>query len=234
MGFGRFWHVYAPFASCFWIFLQWCEGLLDNCYRFHRLFVQIGARKLLAIRMAHGCAVLLFSLVVMVEGSVAAPPATNGPKSPTVQPAWTYDGNYPIVTDPAVSADGTTGFYSTSASAVFALDFASGSTLWSIQLSNPTSGSPALTPDGRLLVLGCGNNVTALASNNGSVVWTARTGNIVSATPIMSATKSSTYVGSADGNMYAVDTTNGHVMWNSSSAGACSSLFGPWILIRHM
>lgn len=172
--------------------------------------------------MRSACVVstLLLNFAASVAIVRAAPPITDGPKTPTVQPSWTFDGVAPVVTDPAISADGSTGFYTTSASVVFALDYTSGSLLWSVSLWNSTNGSPALTPDGRTLVLGCGNDVAALSATNSSEVWSVFTGNTVVATPILSKTKPVTYVGNLNGTMYAINTTNGHVVWNASSTGA--------------
>lgn len=100
---------------------------------------------------------------------------------------------------------------------LYALNETTGVALWTASLSGQVTASPALDLTGSEVVVGdSAGDVTAFAasgSSPGKVLWTHKTGG-AAGTPLISG--STVYVGSADGNEYALAAATGAVTWSAA------------------
>jgi eukaryotic-like serine/threonine-protein kinase len=74
--------------------------------------------------------------------------------------------------------------------------------------------SPTIVDD--IIYVGSDNNVYALNSHNGAVIWTYTTDSSGYSYPVSSPALFGgvVYVGSYDYNVYALNASNGHKLWN--------------------
>jgi outer membrane protein assembly factor BamB len=119
---------------------------------------------------------------------------------------------------------------------LYALKVSSGAVLWSAAMSGQVISSPAVDIANKLLVVGdSAGDVTAFATSGtdaGTMVWTHKTGGAVDDTPIISGGE--VYVGSDDGNEYALSESSGAVKWSMSLGGdpsATASLMGTQLFV---
>ncbi len=99
----------------------------------------------------------------------------------------------------------------------FALNYATGSTIWSRDLPSPSESSPLV--DHGMVFFGSQNGtVYALNAGNGSVVWTYHAGGAVKASPTLSG--GALYFGDYSGHVQAVSERTGRRLWISGSEGA--------------
>jgi outer membrane protein assembly factor BamB len=106
---------------------------------------------------------------------------------------------------------------------LYALNETTGVVIWSAAMSGQVTSSPAVDPSGdEVVAADSAGDVTAFSasgSSPGSVLWTHKTGG-AAGTPIISG--STVYVGSADGNEYALSETTGAVTWSRALGGTPS------------
>jgi outer membrane protein assembly factor BamB len=107
---------------------------------------------------------------------------------------------------------------------LYALNESTGAVEWTATLSGEVTASPAVdTTKGVVVVSDTAGDVEAFAtggSSPGSLLWTYTTGG-AAGTPIVSG--GTVYVGSADGNEYALSESTGAVLWSFPVGGTPSS-----------
>jgi outer membrane protein assembly factor BamB/DNA-binding beta-propeller fold protein YncE len=114
---------------------------------------------------------------------------------------WTFLTSNLVASTPAVYGDWVlAGGYSN----IYALDPATGSTVWTHPLGGNTYSSPSVA-NGRVYFGTTNNKVTALDANNGNEVWTATIGPVFYSSPAI--TDGVLYIGSDDGKVYALGGT---------------------------
>ncbi len=96
-----------------------------------------------------------------------------------------------------------------------AMDTSSGSQLWQLNLPAQVFSSPAVAPDGTVIV-GCKDDFV-YAIKEGSIVWQVETGGEVLGWPVIGA-DGTAYIGSNDGRLYALG-QNGTTTWDADVQG---------------
>ena len=120
----------------------------------------------------------------------------------------------------SVTVLGTTAYVGSFSGTVYALNAATGSTIWSFPTTDAVWSSPTVS-DGKVFV---GSNdwyVYALNAATGQKIWDFKTGGGVFSSPTVLG--SIVYVGSTDNNMYALDANTGAKIWNYSTGGQIRS-----------
>lgn len=137
---------------------------------------------------------------------------------------WNVTVSAFIRSSPAISADGTRVFvHSGGDGAVYALEAATGETMWRFQAGGPTYGanfdsSPAIAADGTVYVgsfdgQNGGALVFALDGATGAMRWNFSTGLMVEASPTIGA-DGTVYIGGDDFRLYALDGVTGKLLWD--------------------
>jgi outer membrane protein assembly factor BamB len=124
---------------------------------------------------------------------------------------WSYNTGGFVQSSPALDANGD--IYVGSSTGMFALN-PDGTLKWSYASGAVTS--PAVT-SGRVYVGSYDDNVYCLDAENGSLIWSFTTGNIVFSSPAV--TNGRVYVGSYDDNVYCLDAENGSLIWRFTTGG---------------
>jgi outer membrane protein assembly factor BamB len=141
---------------------------------------------------------------------------------------WTKQLSAPVGGSPAVS--GTTVYIADESGMVYALDTATGDQEWQFQINALIVDKPAIGPDGILYLGAYDGNIYALdqgerVDNRGNVSyspnvkWHFQTGGQISTSPALSLTADKVFVGSDDGKMYAINTSNGMPAWAPYDTG---------------
>jgi outer membrane protein assembly factor BamB len=113
---------------------------------------------------------------------------------------------------------------------VYSIDKNSGKLSWKLTFNNTAlflgerkydiadyyNSSPVLYNN--IIYFGSGDNrLNAINADNGKLIWTFRTDDIIHATPAIADNK--IFIGSFDGNMYALNNSNGNLLWKFKSVG---------------
>lgn len=126
--------------------------------------------------------------------------------------------------NPAVNPDGSTVYFRSATGVVFAIDTAfPGRQRWNRSVGNGEHSGPVLSPDGLAVYVGSqrenyagSGNLTALWAVNGTHIW-ARPFVVedadVRADPEVSSDGGTIYVGSWNGEIYAVSAATGLQIW---------------------
>lgn len=130
-------------------------------------------------------------------------------------PKWSHDVGDVITS--GVSTDGTLVVVGTRSGKVLALDGATGTPVWQVQLPS-SSLAPALIGGGRVMVSANDGVIYALSAKDGASVWQFSTQNPSvsvrgTATPI-SLDGGTALFGTADGRIYAINPQSGTPLWN--------------------
>ena len=116
---------------------------------------------------------------------------------------------------------------------VYDMNTGNGHVVWRHRVSGSVKGAPAVDAAAGIVVVGDSSGaITALSSATGNVIWTFHTGGPVTATP--SIYNGVVYVGSADGNAYAISET-GQKIWSAPAngpVGAGGIIFAPGPVLR--
>jgi len=108
--------------------------------------------------------------------------------------------------------DGKTIFLAAMDHRLHALDIETGNQLWESEaLGGAIAGSPALVPDGVLYIGTIAEEMLAIDSGDGSVLWRVPAGGWIWSGPLLAGGR--LYYGDMDGSVYAVDSTNGSIIW---------------------
>eukprot|EP00947_MAST-08B_sp_MAST-8B-sp1_P002029 g2029.t1 len=138
-----------------------------------------------------------------------------------------------IESSPALSPDGKTVFVTAklqdSASRLYAVDVASKTLTWSfapfdqgpVGFGYRMYESPAVSPDGTTVVVGCWDdrNLYALNANGGTLKWTFEGDDKFHSRPVFSSDSSTLYVGSYDKKLYAINVEDGTKKWEYTTEG---------------
>jgi len=159
--------------------------------------------------------------VTDLGGNVYALNAASGGK------IWSgYTGLMAMGASPAV-ANGTVyftgGSFNPNSVTIFALNATDGTTRWQQTYDGWTQSTPAIEND-RLFVTR-GYNLTAINAMDGTIIWSNVTDTDPTATIQSSPAVAGgmVYVGSNDGNLYALDAATGIKIWNFTTGGAILS-----------
>jgi outer membrane protein assembly factor BamB len=98
--------------------------------------------------------------------------------------------------------------------AVWALDTASGRTLWKFHYGAvgwPTTGSPAVSGNILFAGLGTGTRLWALSLSDGHLIWSFDTGDRITSEPLVKA--NSVYIATWRGRIFALDRVTGKKRW---------------------
>jgi outer membrane protein assembly factor BamB len=133
---------------------------------------------------------------------------------PPLKEVWTYDDGVLLEFPPAL-ADGVL-YLTDKAGDIRALRASDGSTIWHRSGTGTSEGAPADTTGavyahGRLFVALQNGRVLALRPENGDVEWERRLPSQLEASPLV--IRSTVYLGSDKGVLFALDARNGKVRW---------------------
>ena len=132
----------------------------------------------------------------------------------------TATSTVPVVSGPAVAADGT--IYYGSAS-LFAVDPATGTNKWVFKTNDVVNSSPAVGPDGTIY-FGCEDKNVYAVKPDGTLKWSFLAGGSVSSSPALSSDGSTIYIGCNDNHLYALNATDGTKKWLYGTGGAVRSI----------
>jgi outer membrane protein assembly factor BamB len=101
---------------------------------------------------------------------------------------------------------------------VYAIDAQSGEQKWITEdLGGAIVGTPAISEEGRLYVGTFGNEMIAMDTNNGKIIWRYRTEDWVWSGPALDGEV--LYFGDLNGNLYAINAVDGSVEWKIKPNG---------------
>jgi eukaryotic-like serine/threonine-protein kinase len=98
-----------------------------------------------------------------------------------------------------------------------ALDEATGTKVWSVDLGSATRSSPALVND-RVIAASDAGNLVAVSTADGSLIWRTELGTGAISASLLVADEA-LYVGSENGYLYKVDPSTGNTIWSVSVGG---------------
>ncbi len=128
----------------------------------------------------------------------------------TGQLRWTFDSQDSLWASPVV--DDQTLFQASMDHSVTAINVETGNTLWnSGDLGGAIAGTPTLDPAGRLYAGTFANEMVALDTSNGEVLWRTPASNWVWSGPAL--VDDVLYYGDIGGIFYAVDAPTGTIKW---------------------
>lgn len=132
--------------------------------------------------------------------------------SPEVEPTWIYETGFWILSSPTV-VDGVV-YIASYDSNLYAIDYFSGEKIWNITLGDVAFATPAVDVANKRLYI-CADLVYGIDIETGEVIWTFQTGspyNWEISSPVFHNDK--VFVGSLDGNMYALNSASGSEIWH--------------------
>jgi outer membrane protein assembly factor BamB len=145
------------------------------------------------------------------QETVLSPSTVSG-----LRQAWvTTTGDF--VAEPAV-VDGVV-YVGSADRKVYALNAATGATIWTATTGGPVRSSPAVV-DGMVYVGSADGKVYALNAATGATRWTVTTGGPVRSSPAV--VDGVVYIGSADRRVYALDAATGATVWTATTGGEVS------------
>ena len=110
---------------------------------------------------------------------------------------------------------------------VYCVDSKTGSLRWKKETGKPVKGSPALTEDGALVLIGSEDGkLWAFEVVTGTMKWQLSTGKPVRSRPWCSGSRA--YFGCEDGKVRAVDLATGKELWSFPTAGPVSGPIASW------
>lgn len=133
------------------------------------------------------------------------------------QIGWKYPTQGPVLSTPAIAADGTV-YFGSSDNYLYAVD-AYGALLWKTSMDYPVTGAPAIAADGMIYV-GADGRLFAVTPE-GVIVWSHPTANTIVGSPAIGS-RGIVYIGSSDGTLYAIN-SDGTRRWTFKAGGAITS-----------
>jgi outer membrane protein assembly factor BamB len=131
------------------------------------------------------------------------------------------------VGSPAIGADGTIYVGSTIGDGNLYAVNSDGTQKWVFAgvSADPFGSAPAIGTDGTIYVSSLSHSIYAVTDNGASATqkWKFTTGNSVGSSPAISADGKTVYVGSTDGNIYAVNSASGTEKWAFATGNSYSS-----------
>ena len=129
---------------------------------------------------------------------------------------WSFETGHFIWAQPQISSDAI--FIGSMDHFVYAIS-KNGDELWSVRMAGAVVGSQLLSEDGSILFVGSiGQEMVALDTSNGEILWRFETGESVWGRSIL--VDGSLYFSDSGGNIYALDGDNGDVQWQAEVFGS--------------
>ena len=129
---------------------------------------------------------------------------------------WAFETGHFIWAQPQISMDAI--FIGSMDHYVYAIS-KNGDPLWSVEMTGAVVGSQLLNEDGTILYVGTiGEEMVALDTTNGDVIWRIETGASVWGRPIL--VDESLYFSDSSGNIYALNANTGDVDWQAEVFGS--------------
>jgi serine/threonine protein kinase len=128
---------------------------------------------------------------------------------------WSYATKDRVRSTPRIAHEHV--FFGSDDGKVYALGLGTGRFLWSYDMASPVRSRPFVTND--LVIVGAESGEVIALGLSGSRKWSYRTKRGVISSPYVDTAEGIVYVGSTDGNMYALDATNGYNSWRFRTNG---------------
>lgn len=112
---------------------------------------------------------------------------------------WHFDTENVMITNSPVVVDGKVIFGSRYNNCIYALDARDGSVVWSTFIDETWFYSSPAVADGKVII-GAGSKLCMLNVENGSIIWSYDTVNVISSSPAVAYNR--VYVGSTHGTLY--------------------------------
>lgn len=122
--------------------------------------------------------------------------------------SWARKFPQPVTSSPALRADRV--YFGCRDGNLYALDAASGKTIWKVSTSGGVGASPALGED-LVVAADYGGNVFAVSQADGKRLWKTKLPNRVVSSPVL--TSDRLMVGCYDGNAYCLSLIDGNTLW---------------------
>lgn len=129
--------------------------------------------------------------------------------------SWSYATKDRVRGAPRIAHDHV--FFGSDDGKVYALGVASGRFMWSYDMSAPVRSRPFVTNE--LVIVGSESGEIIGLGLSGNRKWSYRTKRGVISSPHVDVNEGIVYVGSTDGNLYAIDATNGYNSWRFRTNG---------------
>jgi outer membrane protein assembly factor BamB len=131
---------------------------------------------------------------------------------------WKFSTGEPLWARPTTDADCACIYLPSMDHHIYALDAATGNQIWkSEDLGGSVVGSPALSPDGVLYAGSFGNQMAAIDSETGKILWRTPTSGWVWSGPVLHEDR--LYFGDLEGTFYVLDAKTGEIT-NQSQHGS--------------
>ena len=129
-----------------------------------------------------------------------------------IEPTWIFETGFWILSSPVI-VDGVV-YIASYDSNLYAIDYFSGELIWNMTLGDVAFSTPAIDIDNKRLYI-CADLLYGIDTDNGQVDWTFQTQspyNWEINSPVFHDNK--VFIGSLDGNMYAVNSFTGDEVWH--------------------
>lgn len=133
---------------------------------------------------------------------------------------WNSTPGGAIHSSPSIGINGNA--YVAAGNMVYAINPATGATLWSFATGGLVSSSPVITKANKLFVGSADGYLYAINAINGNLLWKTLTGGEVNSTPAISA-DGNVYFGSKDKKVYALSQADGSIAWSYTTNGPIDS-----------
>jgi outer membrane protein assembly factor BamB len=138
---------------------------------------------------------------------------------------WSYDANSPLISSPSIGPDGSV-YVGAENGMLYAIDI-DGNPRWTFSTDGIIYSSPAISADGDIFVCSQDGTIYALAQD-GSELWSfetdsasAVTTGAIFASPSIGPDGTVYIAGLYDPNLYAINASDGSVMWSSTFSDPC-------------
>jgi len=138
-------------------------------------------------------------------------------KKGELQIRWSNPTGFRGPSKPALSPDQQTLYFGSEDLHLYAINTANGKDKWDFYTPEGVVSAPAVSADGQAIFVGAGGRLYAVNSS-GLEMWNYATDEI-DATPALSESLGTVFVGSYDKNFYAFDAANGDLRWKKATLG---------------
>lgn len=101
---------------------------------------------------------------------------------------------------------------------LYKLKVADGSSEWKTDLGGAAVSTPVAGTDGRVYVSTLGNEVLAVQTSDGGILWRFKADDVVWSNPVL--VEDTLYFGDLKGKIYALDASNGSLKWSQEIGGS--------------
>ncbi|KON86577.1 hypothetical protein AF332_06915 [Sporosarcina globispora] len=125
---------------------------------------------------------------------------------------WSRRLKDPIYSQPALNKEETHIYVGTSGQNVYCIHTSNGETAWKSKTPSPVLGN--IFYDNGELVVPSGRHIVLMDAQTGKIKWSTEVSGLTAGTP--TADDQAIYFGAGDGKAYALDRSNGQVIWKST------------------